>query len=292
MVREVSFADVIEEHRPYLLGLCYRMLGSVGEAEDVLQEAYLRWHGAGEPVLDAPRAWLTTVCTRLCLDRLKSVAVKRERYHGQWLPEPMMDERNRAELDESISLALMIAMERLTAPERAAFILHDVFGFDFGEVAKTLELKAAHCRQLAVRARRHLRGDHQRVESSPEEVERLSGAFFSAIESGDVEGLRAVLAEDVVVLSDGGGKVSAVLKPLQGRDKVERFFLSLRRFYAKVGGIQLKQTWFNGAPGLLVLAEGQAPSAYQFAIEEGVIQSIFIQRNPDKLERLLAPGDD
>lgn len=288
--------DPFEQVRPHLLGLCYRMLGSVADAEDVVQDAWLRWERAGRPLLDSPRAWFTRVCTRLCLDRLKSAAGQRETYPGPWLPEPMVENgSDRLELDETISFAMLMAVQRLTPAERASFLLHDVFGYAFDEVADILELTSPHCRQLAARARRHLRSDRPRFDSTAGEVRRLSAAFFAAIEAGDVQTLESVLAEDVVLTSDGGGKVAAAGRPIPGRDMVQRFLLGVYRKRPRDVRLERREVWFNGAPGTVITMDGRADSAYQIDIRDGVITSIYVQRNPDKLRelaRVMQPGDD
>jgi RNA polymerase sigma-70 factor, ECF subfamily len=279
--------DAFEQVRSHLIGICYRMLGSVVDAEDVVQDAWLRWDRAGRPALETPQAWFTRVCTRLCLDRLKSAAVQRETYPGPWLPEPIVESRDdRLKLDESISFAMLMAVQRLSAAERAAFLLHDVFGYAFDEVADILDLTPVYCRQLASRARRRLGSDRPRFDSTAGEVRRLSEAFFSAIESGDLQKLQSVLAEDVVLTSDGGGKVVAAGRPIPGRDMVQRFLLGIYRKRPRDVRIERKEVWFNGAPGIVVTLDGRADSAYQLDIQGGVIRSIYVQRNPDKLREL------
>lgn len=275
--------DAFARERSYLVRLAYRMLGSVADAEDAVQDTYLRWQAAGEPVLDTPRAWFTRTCTRLCLDRLKSAHRTREQYVGEWLPEPFVDDsETRAVLDESLSMALLATIERLTPAERAAFLLHDVFDYGFDDIASMLDLSPANCRQLATRARRHLAGERVRAPRDADTVQRLGQAFFAAIRGGDITGLQAVLSEDVVLRADGGGKVSAARRPVEGRTAVLRFLAAIF-MRGDTPGPEVRERWFNGAPGMLIV-DGERPvSAFHFNVRDGRIAGIFVQRNPDKL---------
>ncbi len=276
-----------ERERPFLSGLAYRMLGSVADAEDVVQEVFLRWRSAGRPHLEQPRAWWARTCTRLCLDQLKSARRRREEYVGEWLPEPFVEASEpRPELDESLSMALLLTIERLGPAERAAFLLHDVFGYTFREVAEMLDLESAHCRQLAARARRRLRGQDRPSSADENTVRRLSGAFFSAVQSGNLEALQSVLSEDVVLRTDGGGKAVAVKVPLEGVDRVARFFHRIFKKGEMGSEVSFETRWFNGAPGVVVFEAGELASAFHFQIADQRIQGIFVQRNPDKLEVL------
>lgn len=279
------------QQRQYLIGVCYRLLGSVAEAEDIVQDAWLRWHNAGRPQLDVPRAWFTRVCTRLCLDRLRSAHVQRESYPGQWLPEPLVDDAISAGRDESISLALMLAVQKLSPKERAAFILHDVFGYSFDEVAGILEMTADACRQSAFRARRHLQDDRPRFDARPDTVEQLTTSFFDALRTGDLDGLRTLLADEVRLISDGGGQVPAAPVPIVGSDKVHRFLSAL---YRQVSGVpvDIRPLSLNGATSAVITVQGQAPSVFQLAIKDDRVDRIFVQRNPDKLTRILAAVGD
>ncbi len=277
-----------EQHRTYLTQLAYRMLGTVAEAEDIVQEAYLKWHASGQPELRNVRAWFTRVCTRLCLDRLKSSQRTRENYTGEWLPEPLQprSDGGREELDETLSMALLATMQKLKPAERAAFLLHDVFDYEFPDVAEILELQPAHCRQLASRARQHLRSGPVRYSTDKESVERVTQAFFEALASGDLKTLRTVLSEDVVLQTDGGGKVSAARHPIHGLEKVLRFFDRIFISARNPAPVDPKHTWFNGAPSTLLMDAGQVVSAFQLQVTDDQIQSIHVQRNPDKLDRL------
>ncbi len=274
-------ASRFEALRPELQRLAYRMLGTRGDAEDIVQDTYLRWKQAeAEP--DNLAAWLTRTCVRLCIDRLRSAQRTRETYVGPWLPEPWVEaeESIPAELDESISLAVLVLLERLKPAERAAFVLHDVFDYEFGEVAQFLGKTPANCRQLAVRARAHLRTRRPRVPVDKAEYEAVAQRFFAALRSGEIAGLREVLARDVVVQSDGGRKAIAARKPVVGADKVARFLsrgLTLVEHHCKI-------VWFNGAPGLVVLDHGRVVTALQLDIEAGLVVGIYAIRNPEKLQ--------
>ncbi len=275
-----SFADL----RSQLIGFCYRMLGSVSDAEDIVHESYLRWVQAGRPDLQSPRSWYLKVCSRLCFDYLKSSQVQRQEYPGPWLPEPLVgNEPDRVELDETVSIALMLTMQRLKPAERAAFILHDVFGYEFSEVGSLLELQPAHCRQLAVRARRHLRGEKARSVADAQAVRRISDAFFQAVQQGDLQGLQRLLAEDVVLHSDGGGKAAAARVPIVGRERVTKFVTGVYRKAQAQSPLELCHVWFNGGPAVAFYAGQQLVSAYQLHVVDGQIISVFVHRNPDKL---------
>jgi RNA polymerase sigma-70 factor (ECF subfamily) len=281
-------AEEFEAHRKYLTGLSYRMLGSVAEAEDVVQEAYLRWHSADREAVADVRAFLSKVVTRLCLDHLKSARVRRERYVGPWLPEPVLDDGAPAggaasELADDLSVALMLALERLSPLERAAFLLHDVFDVAFAQVAEVLGRTEVACRQLAARARARVKEARPRFVASPEEGARLASAFLAAARGGDAEMLTRLLAADAVALSDGGGKRPAALSPILGREKVARLFLGLA---AKTGGYdQYRSTpaRINGLPGFVVTEPDGSVHTIAFDVREGAIAAIYIVRNPEKL---------
>ncbi len=235
-----------DEHRPYLMRLAYRLLGSVADAEDATQETFIRWQTAGAPELVSPRAWLARTCTRLCLDVLKSSERTRVTYVGDWLPEPLFDDAaDKTRIDDTLSMALLLSIQRLRPTERAVFL---------------------------------------RPRNTPvaEEVTRIADAFFAALDSGDVGVLTAVLASDVVMRADGGGKVSAIAKPLVGASDVAAFLEAV--FIRARPVFERREVWFNGAPGVLLVAGGRPISAFQFDVVDGRIEGIFVQRNPDKLE--------
>jgi RNA polymerase sigma-70 factor (ECF subfamily) len=281
--------SAFERERPRLTGLAYRMLGSRAEAEDVVQDAWLRWDGAAHEAVRSPAAWLTTTVTRLAIDRLRSAKARRESYVGPWLPEPIVVDRAAAAppiedgLDD-LSMALLLVLERLSPAERAAFLLHDVFDYDYDDIAAILTRKAAACRQLVSRARRHVRDARPRFEADAESRERLLDAFVSAVNAGDVEGLTAILAEDAVFMSDGGGKANAARNPIRGAGKIVRFLLGIA---AKAPpGFERRLVRVNGEPGMVNTIDGRPHSVFSLAIAGGRITAIHAVLNPDKLARL------
>src|SRR5215469_8118777 len=280
-----------ETHRRALTGLAYRMLGSRAEAEDVVQDAYLRWHTAEHAAINAPRRYLGTVVTRLCLDRMKSAQARRETYVGQWLPEPVVDEAfvdddPAGGLAHDISVALMLVLERLSPLERASFLLHDVFGVDFAEVSRTLGRGEAACRQLAARAREHIETGRPRFAASREEGHRLAAAFHKAAASGDLQTLRQILAEDVVLYTDGGGKRAAALNPIYGADKVLRFLDGVARKGASFNTTQVRAAIVNGLAGFVLREEDGPIDTMAFEHRDGRIAAIYVTRNPDKLHHV------
>jgi len=286
-----SDAAGFEAHRRHLMSLAYRMLGSLAEAEDAVQEAYLRWHAADRGAVENPRAYLSRVVTRLCLDQLRSARVRRERYVGPWLPEPVIDEaalaaESASDYAHDLSVALMLALERLSPLERAAFLLHDVFEVEFAEIARTLGRNEAACRQLASRAREHVRAARPRFAVSAEEGERLALAFRAAAASGDAAALAKLLASDAVLYSDGGGKRQAALNPIRGRDKIIRFLAGIARKVPTVGEWHAQPAQINGAPGLALRAPDGAKQTVAFDIERGRIAAIYIVLNPEKLRHI------
>jgi RNA polymerase sigma-70 factor (ECF subfamily) len=285
--------DIFETHRRFLTRLAYRMLGSVSDAEDIVQEAWLRWRDVAQSEVEAPRAYLARTVTRLCLDQMKSARSKREFYVGAWLPEPLVEEIGAAESDVDTQLdapiALMLALERLSPLERAAFLLHDVFDLDFAEIARTIDRSESACRQLAKRAREHVRIDMPpRNKIDPAEAKRFVEAFFKASHSADTSDLQTLLAQDVAFHSDGGGKVLAVANVLHGIDRVLRFFAGIAR---KVISQQKSTTVYrpvmiNGLPGYLSLERGETLQATALDIRDGLIHAIYVVRNPDKLRHI------
>jgi RNA polymerase sigma-70 factor (ECF subfamily) len=279
-----------EAHRRALTGLAYRMLGSRAEAEDVVQDAYLRWHAADRAAIEEPRRYLGTVVTRLCLDRLKSARAKREIYVGQWLPEPVVDEAfddsTGDDLAHDISVALMLLLERLSPLERASFLLHDVFGLDFSEVSRALGRTEAACRQLAARARDHIEAGRPRFATSREDGRRLAAAFQQAAASGDITALQRILAEDVVLYTDGGGKRVAALNPIRGADKVLRFFAGIVRKNTALATAQMRPATVNGLAGFVLREVDGTIDTLAFEHRDGHITAIYATRNPDKLQHV------
>jgi RNA polymerase sigma-70 factor (ECF subfamily) len=277
-------ASWVARARPRLVRLAYRMLGSVAEAEDAVQDALLRAQRA-DVSIDNPEAFLSRTVARVCLDHLKSARHRRETYVGPWLPEPLVDARE--DVSDDVTLTLMMALERLSPLERAAFLLHDVFGVGLEDVAITLQREPAACRKLASRAREHVREARPRYPVSPQESERIAEAFHTASRAGDVSQLQQLLADGVVLYSDGGGKSSAATKPVLGASRVLRFFLGLSRKAACRGSRFYQPASIDGLPGFISVGEDGVPQTTALAVEAGRVQAIYVVRNPDKLRHLV-----
>jgi RNA polymerase sigma-70 factor (ECF subfamily) len=279
----MTAADRFARARPRLLRLAYSELGDVGEAEDVVQEAWLRLERSGAEDIENLDGWLTTVVARLALDRLRSARARREMYVGPWLPEPLMsdDPADRVTLDESVSYALLTVLEQLSPAERTAFLLHDVFDLPFGEIAEVVGRTPEAVRQLASRARRHVKGASPRFAASRDEHDRAVRAFAQAVAEGNLEGLVAVLDPDVVWTSDGGGLVSAARTPLHGGSRVARAWAALSRSVMEPSEIKL-----NGRLGLMLPAGDGHRAALSFVVSHGRITRIDSIRNPEKLRHL------
>lgn len=275
-----------EPQRRFLLNIAYRMLGRISEAEDAVQEAYIRWHFADRSSVADPRAFLARTVTRLCLDYLKSAQVKRETYIGPWLPEPVIDDDPTSAMDGDLSVALLMALERLSPLERAAFLLHDVFDVGFSEIATMLEKNEAACRQLASRAREHVRDSRPRFPVSQKDGSRLANAFFEALHSGDVQALQNLLADDVEFYSDGGGIKPAAINPLFGADRVVKFFAGLAKRAALAMPEIVYRGSINNLPGLISVESDGTVQSTAFDIRDGKIVAIYVVRNPEKLAHL------
>ena len=278
------------ELRPLLFGVAYRMLGSVTDAEDTVQDAYIRWTGSDRSDVHSPRAYLTTIVTRLCLDRLKSARSKREVYVGPWLPEPLVDDRvdspeRATELAETLSMAFLVLLEKLSPPERAAFLLREVFDFDYPDIATALERNEAACRQLVRRARVRLHRPERRFGATPADGDRLREQFLAATGAGDLPGLVGLLASDAAVYTDHGGKAAAARRTLRGADKVARFFVGVtRKFLHASAEIELHNV--NGRPGLVIFEDGVAVTTASIEVDNGRITAVYMVRNPEKLRHL------
>lgn len=288
----ISPTEPFLSYRPLLFSIAYRMLGSVADAEDALQETWLRWHRAQEQgeEIRTPKAWLTTTLSRICLDHLGSARVKREQYVGAWLPEPLAgatpDVAETALDHESLSTAFLVLLESLSPKERAVFLLHDVFAYDFASIAGIVGESEAYCRQLARRARAHMVARRPRYEVNEEQRERLTARFIEAVSNGDMAALTAVLADDVVITADGGGKVTTARKPVIGRETVATFVLRL--FTILPDRPELRPQLINGEPGAITVIDGALGNAVTFDFAGGRIAHIYVQVNPDKLEPLAA----
>jgi RNA polymerase sigma-70 factor (ECF subfamily) len=282
----MSDQDIIfEDRRGAMTGLAYRMLGSRADAEDVVQDAWIRWRGVDAGEVANPAGFLNKVVTRLCLDRLKSARARREVYVGEWLPEPVVDE-DHERLGEDLSVAFLLALERLTPLERAAFLLHDVFDAPFAEVAKTLGRSEAACRQLAARAREHVKAGKPRYRPSAEEEQRLTSAFLAAALSGDESLLRGVLAQDVVMHSDGGGIAKATMNPVFGLENAVRLVLGIKKKWPAPDDTVARLARINGAPGIVLSHQGVVFQTMGLEIVDGRIAAVYTMRNPEKLTRL------
>jgi RNA polymerase sigma-70 factor (TIGR02957 family) len=283
-----------EELRRRAFAIAYRMLGSVAGAEDVVQEGMLRLHRAieGGEEIASPAAYLATVVTRLAIDELRSARANRETYVGEWLPEPLVtpegdDPAVRAELADSLSLAFLVLLESLTPEQRAVFLLRDVFDYPYDRIAEIVGKREAATRQLAVRARREVERGRPRFESEPEQEQRLAASFFAAAEEGDLGALEALLAADVELHGDGGGKVPALARPLRGRDRVARTLVAWARAGVRFGGFTAHRTLVNGAPGAIFLApDGRVLSVLVLEIAGGEVRKVNSIVNPDKLGHL------
>jgi RNA polymerase sigma-70 factor, ECF subfamily len=294
-------ADAHDDLRPLLFSIAYRMLGSVAEAEDMVQEAYVRYQRAvagDRTEVDDPKSYLCAVVTRLCIDHLRSARVRRESYVGPWLPEPLLTEAAMpdgariVEDADSVSMAFLLVLERLTPLERAVFLLHDVFDYGYGEVAEIVGRSEDSCRQLAVRARRHVREERRRAETSSDRRQALADRFFEAVRDGDLDGLVELLAEDVTVTGDSGGVSPSWPRPIAGRDRVVPLLVGLARQTAEAG-LTLRRAEVNGAPGAVVV-DGAGAIFYVVVLDVapgGVIEAVRTVRNPAKLAHLGPVGD-
>jgi RNA polymerase sigma-70 factor, ECF subfamily len=282
----MSAAERFARARPRLLRLAYSELGDVGEAEDVVQEAWLRLERSDAQAIENLDGWLTTVVARLALDRLQSARARRETYVGPWLPEPLLsdekDPADRVTLDESVSYALLTVLEQLSPAERTAFVLHDVFDVPFGEIAEVVGRSPEAVRQLASRARRHVKRESPRFAASRDEHDRAVRAFAQAVGEGNLQGLVAVLDPDVVWTSDGGGRAVASRKPLHGQARVARAWTALSRRSAQTP----TEIILNGRLGLILPSGDGHRAALSFVVSEGRITQIDAIRNPEKLQRL------
>ncbi len=280
MTEELKAA--FETHRPALVAIAYRMLGSAAEAEDIVQEAWLRWQAAPRDEVRSGRAFLSTVVTRLCLDHLKSARTNREVYVGPWLPEPV---RTDSQVDpETISVAFLVLLESLTPVERAVYLLHEVFGYSHAEVSQMVGKEEATCRQLLHRAREHLQARRPRFAPSKQAHERLVVGFLSACASGDLEGLKRLLSEDVTAWADGGGKAAAATRPVQGADAVARMYIGIVKKAAP--GVEVEIAEVNGWPSVVVRLNGAVFDVISLETDGERIHAIRAVLNPDKLTRV------
>ncbi|MCI0776828.1 MAG: RNA polymerase sigma-70 factor [Chloroflexi bacterium] len=281
--------DTFTEYRPLLFSIAYRMLGSVMDAEDAVQETYLRWERADESGIESPKAYLSTIITRLSIDQLRSARVQREQYIGPWLPEPLVTEKgadmeDRAVLADSLSMAFLVMLESLGPIERAAFLLREVFDFEYAELARILEKSEANCRQLVHRAKEHVKEHRPRFDASNAQAQEIAAQFLHAATTGDMDRLLGLLAGDAILWSDGGGKVAAATNPIYGAEKIARFMVGIMKKAPEHFDARLAQ--INGQPGVVTYDGGKPYSVATFDVLDGKICGIRAVNNPDKLQRL------
>lgn len=285
--------DIFERHRPMLQGVAYRMLGRVMDAEDVVQEAWIRWHGVDRDQVREPAAYLVRITTRLALDRLDQAQYRRETYVGPWLPdpletdllgEPVPDTAERITLAESVSVAVLVVLESLSPLERAVFVLREAFAYPYAEIAEILERSESAVRQLARRARAHVDEHRPRFDADPGERRELTERFLAATVNGDLQGLLAVLAPDARLVGDSGGKAKAPRRVLHSADKVARFLAAVGTNPLPDPTVLLREV--NGAPGVVILSEGRPDSVFQLEVEDGLVRTVYIMRNPERLAHL------
>jgi RNA polymerase sigma-70 factor (ECF subfamily) len=280
--------------RPLLFSIAYRMLGTVSDAEDIVQDAYLRWLEASDAEIRAPSAYLATIVTRLSINRLRSARSQRETYVGPWLPEPLVteyapDPSEPVELAESLSMAFLVMLERLSPIERAVLLLHDVFDFEYAEIARIVDKTESNCRQLLARAKKHIGAAEPRFEVDQTQADRLMQRFTEAAGAGDMDGMLAVLAEDITLWADGGGKIrGAALRPIHGTDSVARFLIGVTQRFVPAERT-MRQARINGQPGFIAYVSGRPFAALIFDIREQQIHTIYAIGNPDKLQALPEP---
>ncbi|MFJ9809646.1 RNA polymerase sigma factor SigJ [Streptomyces sp. NPDC101158] len=288
----IDLTDLFEEHRALLTGVAYRMLGRVADAEDVVQDAWLRWTADDRGDVREPRAYLVRITTRLSLDRLRQAQSRRESYVGPWLPEPIVtdfgpavpDTAERALLSDSVSLALLVVLESLSPLERAVFVLREAFGFPFAEIATALDRSEAAVRQLAGRARKHVDEGRPRYDVDPVQRRDLTERFLAAAASGDLEGLLALLAPDARLVGDSGGKSKAPLRIMETADRIGRFLVAVAEGADETFGYRFAEV--NGGPALIALVGDRIDSVFQVDVRDGRIACVYVQRNPDKLQGL------
>jgi RNA polymerase sigma-70 factor (ECF subfamily) len=295
---ELTQAENLEEYavktfdgqRARLFAIAYRMLGSASDAQDILQEAFLRWRQTSQSKITSPEAYLVTIVSRLCINHLQSSRVQREQYLGPWLPEPVLTDRAPDpyflfEMSESISLAFLTLLERLSPMERAVFLLREVFDYEYAEIGSILEQNASNCRQILRRARQHLKEARPRFSTSPQQRQELMQRFVRASQAGDLEGLLALFSKDIVLYADGGGKATAVPNPIHGAVHVARFVVGARKKLLPAELVS-RMAQVNGQPGVVSYMQGRPHSVLSIEVADGEIRSIFIVSNPDKLTGL------
>lgn len=287
----MNHLETFNQYRSLLFAIAYLMLGTVTDAEDMVQETFLRWQQTAEMTVKSAKTYLSTIITRLCIDHLRSARVQREQYMGPWLPEPIMTQQTddpaaQVELADSLSIAFLVLLERLSPVERAVFLLREVFEYDYDEIAKMVGKSPANCRQILKRSRQHIAAQRPRFPVSQQQQEQITAKFLEASTQGNLQGLLTLLDKDVTFWSDGGGQVAAALKPLHGTMKVARFLLAIRSKWLSTAVTQIIE--INGQLGIITLIDGCIHSVTTFEIVNGSIQSIYVVRNPEKLKQIMA----
>lgn len=280
--------DTFLQYRPLLLSIAYRMLGSMSDAEDMLQESFLRWQQSAEGDIRCPKAFLVTVITRLCINQLQSARVQREQYFGEWLPEPVVstpesDPSMLPQMDESLSIAFLVILERLSPVERAVFLLREVFDYEYFEIARVVSQTEVNCRQIFRRARLHIKEIRPRFDASPTQKEKLVREFMAATSRGDIEGLLKFFAQDIIIHTDGGGKASATVNPVYGALNATRLVVHGNKKFRPEAAV-VKFAMVNGQPGIVTYLDGRAETVLALDILDGQIRKVYILRNPDKLQ--------
>lgn len=280
--------DTFLQYRPLLLSIAYRMLGSMSDAEDMLQESFLRWQQSAEADIRCPKAFLVTVITRLCINQLQSARVQREQYFGEWLPEPVVstpesDPSMLPQMDESLSIAFLVILERLSPVERAVFLLREVFDYEYFEIARVVSQTEVNCRQIFRRARLHIKEIRPRFDASPTQKEKLVREFMAATSRGDIEGLLKFFAQDIIIHTDGGGKASATVNPVYGALNATRLVVYGNKKFRPEAAV-VKFAMVNGQPGIVTYLDGRAETVLALDILGGQIRKVYILRNPDKLQ--------
>jgi RNA polymerase sigma-70 factor (ECF subfamily) len=282
------WTETFETHRDRLFNLAYRMLSQVQAAEDAVQDAYLRWRSVDPDTVENPGAYLTTIVTRLCLDELSSARAERETYTGPWLPEPVVEPMDRpdhaTEQSDAVSMAMLVVLETLPPRQRAVYVLREAFEMPYAEIATVVDESKTYCRKLVQRARDRIEETDVRTDARPGEQAQLIDDFVSAIERGDAEAVAQTLAEDAVVTSDGGGKVTAARRPVEGRDHITRFLLGIADQVPD--DLAVEVVLVNGRPGLLATVDGEPQSVWFFHVRNGHIQNAYAVLNPDKLAHI------
>ena len=281
---------LFHQHRSLLFSIAYRMLGTLDDAEDMVQETFVRWQRVSPDDIESPRAFLVTIVSRLCISQLQSARAQREEYVGQWLPEPLLtgsdsDPSAPVAMAESLSMGFLVLLERLTPAERAVLILREVFEYEYEDIAVITHLTEANCRQILRRAKQHVIEHQPRFDPSPEHRDEMLEKFLAATVAGDMTGLIGLLAEDIVLYTDGGGKATALPQPIYGAENVARLLVMVFRKFAPEDAV-ISRVMMNGQPGILGYEDGIAQTALILNVAEGCIQNIYIVRNPEKLARM------